>query len=478
MIKPNKTSGLRRIMSNRAPNNAPKTAPKIKSASNNTPPEWKEHWLARYHEPRIVWYRQKYAIAVTKPSELRKPTDPDKKLSARTTDKKIAEERKWEIAATIYTGFDEALKDVDPQLARSATFRRKAIQLLARNGIRHPSIAKAFTSDWFELDDLVRLINRFEIDIPDEMLELIDDEAKYFITHLPTLVEKTEVDEAAELLWGTKEFDTDKALKDIQSITTKLLDTADAENADILTLALQSLSLELEKHNPSAFSDRDRELSSQIKTNQSTQTSSKIKEVRQRYLSENRWNRNRTKTGAALAIQRFCDLHGGDEDIANFNAKHAYEFAQWMDQELNSANKSIKAALSYVKGMFTWAITQKQYSITEEPWGTLHRIGTYGKEEESYKPFERQQLLQLFQLTNRTSSGRMNPREHLLLSILITTGCRLDEAALLCWDNIIRHEAGWYYIDLTKSLVRIRVQCACYLYLIAYGPYSQRGISN
>ena len=48
----------------------------------------------------------------------------------------------------------------------------------------------------------------------------------------------------------------------------------------------------------------------------------------------------------------------------------------------------------------------------------------------------------------------MNRREHLILSILITTGCRLDEAALLCWDNIIEHEEGWHYIDLRTALVK------------------------
>ena len=41
-----------------------------------------------------------------------------------------------------------------------------------------------------------------------------------------------------------------------------------------------------------------------------------------------------------------------------------------------------------------------------------------------------------------------------LLSVLITTGCRMDEAALLTWDNIIKHQEGWHYIDLTKSIVK------------------------
>lgn len=104
---------------------APKSAPKI-----SEPVEGRQsHWLSTYHKPRLVLYRGKWGVAVTKPKGLQKPTDPDKKLSARTTDKAIAEQRKWEIAAKIYAGFDAELANVDPQIAKDNAFREKAINL-------------------------------------------------------------------------------------------------------------------------------------------------------------------------------------------------------------------------------------------------------------------------------------------------------------------------------------------------------------
>ena len=104
--------------------------------------------------------------------------------------------------------------------------------------------------------------------------------------------------------------------------------------------------------------------------------------------------------------------------------------------------------------MFSWAITQKDYTLTDEPWTTLPKINSYGKEEEGYKPFTQDQLTQLYNLVHNRDKGHMNPREHLLLSILITIGCRLDEAALLCWDNIQQHEDGWHYFDLATAIVK------------------------
>ena len=59
---------------------------------------WESHWVKDYHEPRLVKHRGKWHWAVTKPKDLQKPRDLDKKLSTGTTDKVVAEERKQEVA--------------------------------------------------------------------------------------------------------------------------------------------------------------------------------------------------------------------------------------------------------------------------------------------------------------------------------------------------------------------------------------------
>lgn len=91
--------------------------------------------------------------------------------------------------------------------------------------------------------------------------------------------------------------------------------------------------------------------------------------------------------------------------------------------------------------------------FVENPFSNLD-LSKYGKESESYQPFDINQLHDLFGLTQVAGKGRMNMREHLLFAILIATGCRLDEAALLSWDNIIAHKDGWFYIDLRNGIVK------------------------
>ena len=81
-------------------------------------PNWQTHWH-KYHNPRLTWFRNKWAVAVTKPPELQKPKDKDKKLSSGTTDKKMAERVQWEVAAKIYQWFDEQLEELKPEIEAS-----------------------------------------------------------------------------------------------------------------------------------------------------------------------------------------------------------------------------------------------------------------------------------------------------------------------------------------------------------------------
>ena len=202
-------------MTGKTPKTAPKTAPKKVDEADNGVPNWKNHWHSNYHDPRIVLYRGKYAIAVTKPPALQKKNDPDKKLSARTTDENVARQRMWEIAARIYAGFDEELADVDPQIERDKEFRKKAVKLLAKNGIKHPSITDEFSSNWFEIDDLVRLIHQAGVSIPDDMIDLLGEKAKLYLTHLPSMAGPTEADKATEAMFGKKDVNVQETIEQI-----------------------------------------------------------------------------------------------------------------------------------------------------------------------------------------------------------------------------------------------------------------------
>ena len=439
-------------MSKDAPKYAPTPTPKIGRADDKS---WRSHWLENYHEPRLVWHRNKWHWAVTKPKELQKKTDKDKKLSSGTTDRVVALQRKWAVVAKIYESFDNQLGDIDPQIARDEAFRFEAVKLFAKHGVKNKQIKQILTGSILETDDIVRLAHAYNISFPDNVVDLLSDEAKYYLSYLPSMLEKSEHEKASDKIFGKREL----SLKDVVDEMTEGLEylagNPNAPNASLVHRSNYDLAIDSAKNSPSeVIKAKDLELAERLQSGTFNMASSTLADVRKRYITENKWKRERTKSGAKLALDRFCDLHGETTDISDINAKHAYAFAKWMEDELDAANKSIKAGLSYIKGMFSWAITQVDYDIKDEPWGVLKKIGDYGTAEENYVPFTKEQLTEIFNLIHRSGTGRMNRREHLILSILIATGCRLDEAALLCWENINQHKDGWYFVDLTKALVK------------------------
>jgi len=409
---------------------------------------WESHWVKDYREPRLVMHRGKWHWAVTKPKDLQKRTDPDKKLSTGTTDKVVAEERKHEVVAKIYKSFDEARAKIDPQIKKNEEFLARVMELIASHGHTANPRFKDLNNPFLEQDDIVRELHAYNITIPDDMIALLSDETKHWLKTLPYIADKTEADIETEKLFGAKDFDVMSIMKQMEEGLEYLKNNPDAPDKELIHSGVKELSIKLAQ-STGWPKEADKALAARLQ-----QTTSSISVVGKRYINENKWRRERTKSGAELAIQRFCKVVGAETDITDIDAKDAYEFARWMEVEEQAANKSIKGALSYVKGMFSWAITKKDYDITEEPWGKLSKIGDYGKPEQSYIPLEKHQLVELFDLVSRTGKGKMNRREHLALSILITTGCRLDEAALLCWDNIKEHEEGWHYIDLRTALVK------------------------
>ena len=70
----------------------------------------------------------------------------------------------------------------------------------------------------------------------------------------------------------------------------------------------------------------------------------------------------------------------------------------------------------------------------------------YGKEKRSWQPLTEEQLFQLFKRD-------MTAKDRLLLSILVTTGMRLDEAALLTRKQLKQDRHGIWYFDLSMGAI-------------------------
>jgi integrase len=369
----------------------------------------------------------------------------------------MAERVQWEVAAKIYQWFDEELEKLKPEIEASnkEQFMKLASMQWVKHGHPAENLPKSFPPNP-EMDEVVRLFTAMDVKVTDEMLDLLDDDAKHWLINHP-LQRPLSEDEQAELERYGDEFDIEESMQKVVRAVEMLEDAYKADDKDLVSIASGAVKAELmrpqnrlhyQKH-----TKKQQELVEVLKT-KSGKASSTISAVGKRYIKERKWNREKTRSGARIAIVRFCNLIGNKTDISDITAKHAYSFATWMEDELDAANRSIKSSCSYVKGMFAWAITQQDYQITRLPWDKLDKISDYGVPSKGYKPFTIEQLHEIFSLVTVDGIGKMNPREHLLLAILITTGCRMDEAALLCWDNIIKHDKGFHYIDLTKALVK------------------------
>ena len=125
----------------------------------------------------------------------------------------------------------------------------------------------------------------------------------------------------------------------------------------------------------------------------------------------------------------------GDKPIDQYDRVDAIDMAKKMDVE-GYSNKRIKTIISYVRVVFIYAGTIRgrnaKVVLERHAWTDL-KLASYGTRTRSYKPFSKDELHLLF-------NQSIPKQERLLLSILMTTGMRLDEAALMTWERIVKYQ--------------------------------------
>ncbi|TQM93774.1 tyrosine-type recombinase/integrase [Roseinatronobacter monicus] len=150
-----------------------------------------------------------------------------------------------------------------------------------------------------------------------------------------------------------------------------------------------------------------------------------------------------------MACEKFVEVCG-DKPLQEYDKIHAIDLAKAMDSE-GKGNKTIQNYYSYMRQAFEFAATQRgadgKVVLATHPFHSVN-LAEYGKKSRSYSPFTTEELHTLF-------SQKMLPQDRLILSILITTGMRLDEAALLTWEQIREHD-GILCFDLTGQDVRVK----------------------
>ena len=154
------------------------------------------------------------------------------------------------------------------------------------------------------------------------------------------------------------------------------------------------------------------------------------------------WTRQKSKQAFGRHINRFIELVG-DVDVDSIKPVTLYDFADAIVAKYNPKNATIRNYISSVSDVLNFAV--RKDLIVINPARSLE-LRSFGKKAEQRKPFSDEMLHSLF--------AQDLPQDiRMLWSILITTGMRLDEAALLTKLDI-KLEKGIQYFDLTEAIVK------------------------
>lgn len=163
----------------------------------------------------------------------------------------------------------------------------------------------------------------------------------------------------------------------------------------------------------------------------------KFSDAAAEYLVSNSWGRDKTKAAAQKAWSEFIEIMG-DLPVSSITKPVGYKYAKKLAETL--ANKTIKNRIGYVSQVLIF--NEKEGFIDINPLKGLE-LNRYGKKSERYRSFTTDQLHELFK--------QDLPKDvRLLLSVLVTTGMRIDEAALLTSDDI-KIDGVIPFFDLTAS---------------------------
>ena len=159
------------------------------------------------------------------------------------------------------------------------------------------------------------------------------------------------------------------------------------------------------------------------------------------YLATQPYGPAKTMRDCELSLQQFMD-YVGDTTLDDVTAVMIHEYAEHLGE--TKSRKTIAKKISYVKRLFDHAV--RKGWVPQNVFVGIVLDKKVGRAKESYRPFTPSELEALFKLD-------MKDHQRKLLAILISSGMRLDEAALLDWEDV-KEEQGIVYFDLTDKLVK------------------------
>ncbi|WP_411352500.1 DUF6538 domain-containing protein [Leisingera aquaemixtae] len=186
-----------------------------------------------------------------------------------------------------------------------------------------------------------------------------------------------------------------------------------------------------------------REWKAQVSSDRSTSGAVMLDYATKQYLATAPYENFKTARECEHALEQF-QRFAGSRTLDSITPVMVHDFAEWIGE--GKSKKLIGKKLGYVRRMVDHAV--RKGWIPSNVFVGIKLDKNLGTNTKSYVPFTADELEGLFKLAMP---------EHLrrLLSILVTTGMRLDEAALLTWEDVKEDDRqGVLYFDLTSSIVK------------------------
>ena len=187
------------------------------------------------------------------------------------------------------------------------------------------------------------------------------------------------------------------------------------------------------------------------KLDQSLPYSPKLNEFLKAYSEHRIWD-GKAKRGKKSSFSRIlrCIEIIGDVPVNQVKRHHALVIAETLEAK-GLANKTIRSYISALSGLLKYVrdfeIPDPEYQrsswISDNPLRDMP-LAMYGEKTRSYEALTEAQLMRLF-------AQDMTPRDRLCLELLVTTGCRLNEIALLTWEQIKVDSNDIRFIDLASE---------------------------
>ena len=390
----------------------------------------------RYALPHyLVLKKGKWYVNVNAPKEISHLySDGRKRVSSGTNDKRIANERASEIVNKIMNEFDAKRSQLEPFIEACRPYLVKSgvdVQrwytegkMMVRLKGNESLFARFYGQDRMETVFEGRRINLYLGEHDHEMVRYSD--VIRFLTlkgfAIPRAAYDALDDEQRELMDGWM------ASKKEDILPVKPLLDAIRSDDEVAQMAAE---VQLNNYD---------DLKIDVPTvEDAPEQTYKFSDLIEPYLESRKNEAVKEVTSRRLACERVIE-HAGDLPLAEYQELHAYDVAQAMAAD-DYANRTIRKNLTYANGLFRFARKNRdefgrQY-LKNLPWTDLE-LKEYGTESEPYLPLSEDELMSLFALD-------MRQQERVLLAILITTGMRLDEAALMTWDRVGTHKGVWCF---------------------------------